>query len=219
MKLNITKKAMLSVLTATLMLSSVSATALPLPKSIGIPKTVYDPFAMEQTLLQLQAMKSQIEALTGKSNYADLLNNPLIRKELNRYLPKGYRDIFQAAQRNDLGALNQVLQQAIAEEQKAQTRQSGVARAAATRLLTKASLDSMMDNLSVESGHLDSMVSQINKTKSLAQKQDLMNAIGAKQAQLNLKMGQMQIMMKQAEWQQKQADRQAIRDFHKKFNK
>ncbi len=201
---NVSKKAMLAVLSCTLMLGSVSATA-------AVP--VFDFKSVIQAKIQVDQLKAQLQALTGNGNYADILNNPALRKQLNQYLPKGYNDIFEAAQKGDLGALQQVVNKAIQKEKYVQGKQTGAERAAATRLLTGASLDSMMNSLQAESYQLDSLVQKINTTHSSAEKQDLMNAIGAKQAQLNLKIGQMQIMMKQAEWQQKQADKQASSDY------
>ncbi len=213
--LNISKKAMLAVLSCSLAFTSINANAI-FGFGSPIPKLVIDPKAIWEAKVQVEQLRRQVNAITGNGNYADILNNPTLRRHLNQYLPKGYTDIFQAAQRGDLGALQQVLQQTIENEKNARTRQTGAERAAATRLLTGASLNSMMNSLQAESYQLDNLVGQINYTRTAAQKQDLMNAISAKQAQLNLKMGQMNIMMKQAEWQQKQADRQAIKENQKR---
>lgn len=217
MKVNFSKKAIASML-AFSMLSTM--TALP-AHSAGVP--VIDAGSIAQAVTQvknqvqqIQQLQRQIESITGNGNYADLANNPLIRKQLNKYLPEGYRDIFEASRRGDLGALEQVVRIAGEREKQAQTTQSGVERQKAVALLQQAQMDAMMQNLETRSQRLGGMTERINTTTTQAEKQDLLNAITAESAVVNLEMSRMQVLMKQAEKQEQLANKQAYRDYGSK---
>lgn len=195
-------------------------TALP-AHSAGVP--VIDAGSIAQAVTQvknqvqqIQQLQRQIESITGNGNYADLANNPLIRKQLNKYLPEGYRDIFEASRRGDLGALEQVVRIAGEREKQAQTTQSGVERQKAVALLQQAQMDAMMQNLETRSQRLGGMTERINTTTTQAEKQDLLNAITAESAVVNLEMSRMQVLMKQAEKQEQLANKQAYRDYGSK---
>ncbi len=188
--------------------------------SAGVP--VIDPTAIAQAvsqvknqIQQIKQLDSQIRAITDNGNYGDLLNNPAIRKELNKYLPSGYNDIFEAARKGDLGALEQVAIRASQREKQAQTSQTGLLRYKSVQLLQEAQMSTMMDAMDTRANRVQSLVNQINSTANTAQKQDLMNTISAESAMINLEMNRMQIMMKQAEQQEKLATRQANVEAHK----
>lgn len=220
MSINFSKKAIASIMSFALL---TSVTTLP-AHSAGVP--VIDPAAIAQAVTQVQnqiqqirQLDSQIRAITDNGNYADLLNNPLVRKQLNQYLPDGYTDVFEAARRGDLGALEQVARQASEREKRAQNSQTGVARQKAVQLMTEAQMDAMMNAMNTRSQRIQDLVNRINTTQNTAQKQDLMNTIGAEQAMINLEMNRMQIMMKQAENQEKLAARQGTRELESRMNK
>lgn len=220
MNVRFSKKALTSIMSLTLL---TSATTLP-AHSAGVP--VIDVSAIAQAvsqvknqIQQIKQLDSQIRAITDNGNYADLLNNPLVRKQLNQYLPEGYSDVFEAARRGDLGALEQVARQASEREKRAQTTQTGVARQKAVQLMTEAQMDAMMNAINARGHRVQDLVNRINTTQNTAQKQDLMNTIGAETAMINLEMNRMQILMKQAENQEKLAARQGARELEKRMNK
>lgn len=220
MRINFSKKAITSIMSFALLTSAATLPA----HSAGVP--VIDPAAIAQAVTQVQnqiqqikQLDSQIRAITDNGNYADLLNNPLVRKQLNQYLPAGYTDVFEAARRGDLGALEQVARQASEREKRAQTGQTGVARQKAVQLMTEAQMDAMMNAMNTRGQRVQDLVNRINTTQNTAQKQDLMNTIGAEQAMINLEMNRMQIMMKQAENQEKLAARQGTRELENRMNK
>ena len=120
MRINFSKKAITSIMSFALLTSAATLPA----HSAGVP--VIDPAAIAQAvsqvknqIQQIKQLDSQIRAITDNGNYADLLNNPLVRKQLNQYLPAGYTDVFEAARRGDLGALEQVARQASEREKSA----------------------------------------------------------------------------------------------------
>lgn len=220
MRINFSKKAITSIMSFALLTSAATLPA----HSAGVP--VIDPAAIAQAvsqvknqIQQIKQLDSQIRAITDNGNYADLLNNPLVRKQLNQYLPAGYTDVFEAARRGDLGALEQVARQASEREKRAQTGQTGVARQKAVQLMTEAQMDAMMNAMNTRGQRVQDLVNRINTTQNTAQKQDLMNTIGAEQAMINLEMNRMQIMMKQAENQEKLAARQGTRELENRMNK
>lgn len=220
MRINFSKKAITSIMSFALLTSAATLPA----HSAGVP--VIDPAAIAQAvsqvknqIQQIKQLDSQIRAITDNGNYADLLNNPLVRKQLNQYLPAGYTDVFEAARRGDLGALEQVARQASEREKRAQTGQTGVARQKAVQLMTEAQMDAMMNAMNTRGQRVQDLVNRINTTQNTAQKQDLMNTIGAEQAMINLEMNRMQIMMKQAENQEKLAARQGTRELENRMNR
>lgn len=214
MSINFSKKALASIVSFALLTSAATLPA----HSAGVP--VIDPAAIAQAVSQVKnqvqqinQLQSQIKAITDNGNYADLLNIPSVRQELNKYLPSGYNDIFEAARKGDLGALEQVAKQAADREKRAQNSQTGKVRQKSVQLLQEAQMSSMMDAMNTRSNRIQSLVNRINTTQNTAQKQDLMNTIGAESAMVNLEMNRMQIMMKQAEQQEKLANRQAGREY------
>ncbi len=220
MNIKFSKKALASIVSFALLASAATLPA----HSAGVP--VIDPAAIAQAvsqvknqIQQIKQLDSQIRAITDNGNYGDLLNNPAIRKELNKYLPAGYNDIFEAARKGDLGALEQVAIRASEREKQAQTAQNGVLRQKSVQLMQEAQMDAMMDAMNTRGQRVQSLVNQINGTQNTAQKQDLMNTIGAETAMINLEMNRMQLMMKQAENQEKLANRQAGREWSKKRNR
>lgn len=212
---NFSKQAIASIMSLALL------APITMPSQAGVP--VIDVSAIAQAIVQvnnqisqIKQLDQQIKAITDNGNYADLLNNPLVRKELNKYLPKGYNDIFEAARAGDLGALEQVAKAAAEREHQAQTTQTGIERQKSVALLTQAQMTQMMQGMDVRSQRLQSLVNRINTTTNMAQKQDLMNTISAETAMINLEMNKMLVLMKQAEHQEKLANRQAGREYAKK---
>lgn len=220
MRINFSKKSVVSIMSFALLTSAATLPA----HSAGVP--VIDPAAIAQSITQvknqvqqIKQLQSQIKAITDNGNYADLLNIPSVREELNKYLPNGYSDIFEAARNGDLGALEQVAKQAAEREKQAQNSQTGKVRQKSVQLLQEAQMSSMMDAMGTRSNRIQTLVNQINSTSNTAQKQDLMNTISAESAMVNLEMNRMQIMMKQAEHQEKLANRQAGREYSKARNR
>lgn len=73
----------------------------------GVP--VFDVGAIAQAIVQvenqvrqIEQLHTQIKAITDNGNYAGLLDDPSVRTALNRYLPNGYSDVFDAVRRGEL---------------------------------------------------------------------------------------------------------------------
>lgn len=214
-------KKIITMLSSFLVLSSVAT----LPAhSAGVP--VIDVSAIAQAVTQVQnqvqqikQLDSQIRAITDNGRYADILNNPLVRKELNKYLPNGYNDIFEAARRGDLGALEQVARQAAEREKLAKTKQTGIERYKASQLLKEVQMSQMMQGMNTRSQRVQDLVNRINTTQNTAQKQDLMNTISAETAMINLEMNRMQVLMQQAQAEEAKAARQANNEAYQQTKK
>ena len=73
----------------------------------------------------------------------------------------------------------------------------------------------MMKHLDTRSSSMQNLVNQINRTQNTAQKQDLMNALQAEQAMIQIDLGKMQVMMKLAEEQRRLANKQAGEEWRK----
>lgn len=72
---------------------------------------------VQNQVQQIQNMKQQLKAITDNGNFADLLNDPNLRKLLNKYLPKDYSDIMQAVQQGDSGALQDIYEKVLQDEE------------------------------------------------------------------------------------------------------
>lgn len=185
---------------------------------------VIDPAAIAQAITQvqnqvsqIQNMRQQLKAITDNGNYADLLNNPNLRRQLNQYLPKGYSDITQLT--NNTGALQSIYQQVLQDEANKRQSMTGAERVKMTSAMAEAQMIGMMKNLDVRSQSVQNLVNQINRTQNTAQKQDLMNTLQAEQAMIQIDLGKMQVMMNMAERQEKMAEKQAEDDYWKKATK
>lgn len=217
MKVKFSKKALAAISSLVLVTSVASTSAY----SAGVPVIDVSAIAqavaqVENQVQQIKQLDAQIRAITDNGNYADILNNPTVRSQLNKYLPKGYNDIFEAARRGDLGALEQVARQAAERERQAKTSQTGVERYKAAQLWKEVQMTKMMDDMTARSNTLQSLVNRINTTQNTAQKQDLTNALTAQSAMLNLQMNQMQLVMQQARQEEAKAARQANGEAYKK---
>lgn len=213
--MKLSKKAVTSILSLSMVLASVPAVA------GGVPVIDFGSIAQAVTQVQNQVQQikqldQQIRSITGNGNYADLMNNPMVRKQLNQYLPAGYRDVFEAARKGDLGALEQVAKMASEREKQAQSSQTGIERQKAVALLQQAQMDAMMSNMDKRSQRLEGLVARINTTQTQAEKQDLLNTISAETAMINLDMNRMQVLMQQAEKQEQLANKQAFTEYGNK---
>lgn len=182
---------------------------------------VIDPAAIAQAVTQvqnqvqqIQNMRQQLKAITDNGNYADLLNNPNLRRQLNQYLPKGYSDITQLT--NNTGALQSIYQQVLQDEANKRQSMTGAERVKMTSAMAEAQMIGMMKNLDVRSQSVQNLVNQINRTQNTAQKQDLMNTLQAEQAMIQIDLGKMQVMMNMAEEQRRLANKQAGEEWRKK---
>lgn len=193
-------------------------------QAAGVP--VIDVSAIAQAVTQvnnqvqqIKQLDQQIKAITDNGNFADILQDPTLRREINKYLPPGYSDILQAVQKGDAGALQGIYQQVIADEKKRQSSMTGAERVKMTGAVAEAQMIGMMKTLDVRSQSVQSLVNQINRTQNTAQKQDLMNTLQAQQAQINIDLNRMQVMMKMMERQERLAERQQGRDIAKKIHR
>lgn len=187
---------------------------------------VIDPAAISQAVTQvqnqvsqIQNMRQQLKAMTDNGNYADLLNNPNLRKQLNKYLPKGYTDVVQAVQKGDAGALQSVYNQVLQAEAQKRSTMTGAERVKVAQASQEAQMIVMMRHLDVRSNSLQNLVNQINRTQNTAQKQDLLNALQAEQAMIQIDLGKMQIMLQLSEQQRRLAEQQAIDEHRKRTNR
>lgn len=187
---------------------------------------VIDPAAISQAVTQvqnqvsqIQNMRQQLKAVTDNGNYANLLNDPNLRKQLNKHLPKGYTDIVQAVQKGDAGALQSVYNQVLQAEAQKRSTMTGAERLKVAQATQEAQMIVMMKHLDVRSNSLQNLVNQINRTQNTAQKQDLMNALQAEQSMIQIDLGKMQIMLQLSEQQRRLAEKQAIDEYRKSTNR
>lgn len=107
-KVNFSKKALAVIASLALLATTVQTKAgVPVIDATAIAQAIVQ---VENQVRQIENMRAQLKAMTDNGNYAALLDNPAIRQQLNKYLPKGYTDIFEAARRGDLSALNKVVE-------------------------------------------------------------------------------------------------------------
>ena len=165
---------------------------------------------------QIKQLQAQVKAATDNGNFAGLVDNPLIRQQLNKYLPSRYNDVFEAARAGDLGALQQVVNAAKQRENQAQSSQTGIERTKAAQLLADAQVDVGYRRLQQHANTVNDLINQINATTNISQKQDLTNSLTAQSALINNEIGQLQLAMKVAERQEAAAARQANAEAYKK---
>ena len=194
-----------------LSLSMLSGTA----QASGVP--VIDAASIAQAITQVQNQVNQIQkardqlrAVTGNSALGQLLNDPNTRKLLNQHLPQGYSDVYQAMQRGDLGALQQVYNGVVASEHQNRTTGTGKERLASTMLLNKAQTSAMMGSLNQRGNNIQALLNQINLTTDASSKADLANRLTAEQNMISLDMNKMQVAMKISEQNEALARRQVM---------
>lgn len=184
--------------------SSMQAQAyVPVIDATAIAQAVNQVNNQVQQIYQLQA---QIKAATDNGNFASLADNPLIREQLNKYLPARYNDVFEAARAGDLGSIQGLIDKAEAQYNADRTTKNALTLAKARQFQADAQLNIGYQQLNEMARNVSDMVNTINTTTNVAQKQDLTNTINAKTALINTKIGQLQLAMKQAERAEKRAD-------------
>lgn len=169
--------------------------------------------AIVQTSQQVQQIKNQVkqfDSINGGTGLGDLLNNPDIRKLLNKHLPKNYNDVYEAMRRGDLGALQSVYDGVIADEKQSRIAKNGKERLAATMLLGKAQMLAMMDSLTVRSNNMVVLGTAINGATDNKAKVDLANRLMLEQAMITVDMNRMQVAMQINAQNEKLAQRQIM---------
>ncbi|STZ74924.1 P-type DNA transfer protein VirB5 [Moraxella lacunata] len=206
-KVNFSKKALAVIASLALLVTTVPAqSGVPVIDATAIAQAVAQ---VENQIRQIENMRAQLKAMTDNGNYAELLDNPAIRQQLNKYLPKGYTDVFEAARRGDLSALNKVVDAMKKQDQQTRTNQSGAALASAQVVQARAVLGVAANNLNAREVQLESLVRQLNATQNPAQKQDLIGAITAHHAAVQTDLGKIQIQMQMAEQYRRQYEQYA----------
>ncbi len=201
------------VLVMGLMFTSVSVTNI---TNAGIP--VIDAGSLAQAVIQVQQQVTEIQearnrlkSMTGNSFLGALVNDPLVKNGLNKYLPKGYSDITQVMRKGDLGALQGIYKDI--QSQEASYAGKGKERLAAAVLLNQANMEGLIKSLDVRSQNVDRLVSQINATTDISSKTDLANSLAAEQANINVEMNRMNILIKQSELQVQLAEKQTASEY------
>lgn len=211
------KKAIFSIVLLTTMgVANVAHSAIPVIDPAAIAQAVTQ---VKNQISQIENMRQQLKAITDNGNYADLLNNPALRQQLNKYLPKGYTDIVQAVQKGDAGALQSAYNQVLQAEAQKRSTMTGAERVKVAQATQEAQMIVMMKGLDVRSNSVQNLVNQINRTQNTAQKQDLMNTLQAEQAMIQIDLGKMQVMLQMGEQQRRLAEQQAGEDYAKKVFK
>ena len=208
------KKAIATLALITVVATQQSQAFVPVIDSTAIAQQINQVTNQVQQIKQLAA---QVKAATDNGNFAGLVDNPMIRQQLNKYLPAKYNDVFEAARAGDLGALQQVVNAAKQREAQAQSTQTGIARAKASQLLADAQVDVGYRRLQQHANTVSGLINQINATTHIAQKQDLTNTLTAQSALINNEIGQLQLAMKVAERQEAAAQRQANAEAYRKI--
>lgn len=166
---------------------------------------------VKQQITEIQEARNRLQSMTGNARLAGLVNDPLVRKTLNQYLPKGYTDITQVMRNGDAGALNGILSKI--KQQEASYAGKGKERLAASVLLNQANMEGLLKSLDTRSSNVDRLISQINATTDVSSKADLANSLAAEQANINVEMNRMNILMKQSEFQLQQAEKQVANEY------
>lgn len=216
MKVNFSSKAKTAIFSFVLLTgigtTNLTYSAIPVIDPSAIAQAVKQ---VENQARQIENMRQQLKAVTDNGNYADLLNDPNLRRQLNKYLPSGYTDIVQAVQKGDAGALQSVYNKVLQSEQQKRSSMTGAERVKVANATQEAQMIVMMKHLDTRSNSMQNLVNQINHTQNSAQKQDLMNALQAEQSLIQIDLGKMQIMLQMGEQQRRSAERQAVDDFNK----
>lgn len=208
------KQAIASLTLITVVSATTAHSALPVIDPAAIAQAVTQ---VNNQIKQIENMRGQLKAITDNGNFADLLNDPKLRGQLNQYLPKGYRDITQLT--GNTAALQSIYQQVLQDEANKRKTMTGAERVKMTSAMAEAQLIGMMKTLDTRSQSVQTLVNQINRTQNTAQKQDLMNTLQAEQARINVDLNRMQVVMKIMERQEKMAEKQAEDDYWKKATK
>lgn len=200
----------LKTLVAALTTATVMMTATLPAQASGVP--VFDVANINQMIVdyqnqiqQIRQMGEQLKAMTDNGNYAGILSDPTLRSYMNKYLPKGYNDIFDAAAQGDLKALQKVAEEIKREDAAKANSMTGKARIEANRLLTRSQMKVSMSQLESDMSRIDGLMRQINMTANPAQKQDLANTIAAQSSMMQARTAQMQLMFQQAEREDREA--------------
>ncbi|UZA49986.1 type IV secretion system protein (plasmid) [Moraxella bovis] len=211
------KKAIFSIaLLTTMGVANVAHSAIPVIDPAAIAQAVTQ---VKNQISQIENMRQQLKAITDNGNYANLLNDPNLRKQLNKYLPSGYTDIVQAVQKGDAGALQSAYNQVQQAEAQKRSSMTGEERLKVAQATQEAQMIVMMKHLDTRSSSVQNLVNQINRTQNTAQKQDLLNALQAEQSMIQIDVGRMQIMLQLSEQQRRSAERQAVDEYRKSTNR
>ncbi|MPX19670.1 hypothetical protein CPI31_08970 [Moraxella catarrhalis] len=211
-KVNFSQKAAVVIASLALLTAAVPSHAAGVPV-VDVGAIAQAIVQVENQIRQIEQLHTQIKAITDNGNYAGLLDDPSVRTALNRYLPNGYSDVFDAVRKGDIGALDKVVKIAEAEERKAQSAQSGKVRAQAAVLRTKAQLKLGMDAMAQDVARVKNIMQQINRT----QKADLTNTLTAQSAMIQANAATMNIMLQQAQQEERVARQQMARENYSKF--
>lgn len=205
-------------LSATLAFASVNATAGGVPV-IDVSNLAQAVAQVQNSVQQIQSLERTYNSVRGATNIGSLLNDANIRKTLNRYLPNGYTDIYQAMQKGDLGALTQVYNGVLQNEKNNQNNSAvtGKQRLASTMILNQANMQEMMNGLNQREANIQNLLSAIQATPDPKQKQDLANRLAGEQASINVTMNKMQVMLKINEQNEKLALRQSQAETQKRI--
>lgn len=191
--------------TATVMMAATlpaQASGVPVFDVANINQMIVD---YQNQIQQIRQMGEQLKAMTDNGNYAGILSDPTLRSYMNKYLPKGYNDIFDAAAQGDLKALQKVAEEIKREDAAKANSMTGKARIEANRLLTRSQMKVSMSQLESDMSRIDGLMRQINMTANPAQKQDLANTIAAQSSMMQARTAQMQLMFQQAEREDREA--------------
>lgn len=205
------RQAILALTVSSVLFTGVANAGLPVIDFGAIAQAITQ---VNNQIKQIENMRGQLKAITDNGNFADLLNDPKLRGQLNQYLPKGYRDITQLT--GNTAALQSIYQQVLQDEANKRKTMTGAERVKMTSAMAEAQLIGMMKTLDTRSQSVQTLVNQINRTQNTAQKQDLMNTLQAEQAMINVDLNRMQVVMKMVERQEKMAEKQAADEYWKK---
>ncbi|OBX64349.1 hypothetical protein A9299_10105 [Moraxella osloensis] len=205
-------------LSATLAFASVNATAGGVPV-IDVSNLAQAVAQVQNSVQQIQSLERTYNSVRGATNIGSLLNDANIRKTLNKYLPNGYTDIYQAMQKGDLGALTQVYNGVLQNEKNNQNNSAvtGKQRLASTMILNQANMQAMMNGLNQREANIQTLMNAIQQTPDPKQKQDLANRLAGEQASINVTMNKMQVMLKINEQNEKLALRQSQAETQKRI--
>lgn len=135
---------------------------------------------IQNTILQLEQMKSQVKALTGNSGIGMALNDPA----LHSYLPDQWESVYSSIKSGNLQGLSNATTQILQQEGLANAATPGQQRVNNTLAANKAMAQQAYDASISRLQNIQSLMQQSTLTQSAADKADLNNRLQAELAMI-----------------------------------
>lgn len=152
-------------------------------------------------------LEEQVKALKSGGDFTGLLKNPLIEKEVNKYLPSKYKSVYEAILAKDSKTLQNMAKKLAMEEAYKRTNPNSLARAIVAQadyvIANEASLKVLEKNLK----DIEAIGRNMNRAVTLAEKQDYANVLQQKAMMMNIQFQQIQLGLERARDEQDKSRR------------